>query len=110
MAENAAWSRVAKALASVRLGASGTPNAFFIRARYMSCLFVHRGEQDLGFALDEVGALGGTRVEAHLVERPGGVGDFEPPGNGLEEASQHSEVVLPGGVGYAALVPEVDHV
>jgi hypothetical protein len=49
-------------------------------------------------------------VEADLVERPGWIGDLEPPAEGLEEAPQHSEVVLPRGVGHPALVTQVHDV
>jgi hypothetical protein len=64
----------------------------------------------LGLTLREVVALGSGRVEAHLVEGSGRVGDFEPPAESLEEAPQHGQVVLPGGVGHTALISEVNHI
>ena len=49
-------------------------------------------------------------MEANLVEVRGGVWQLHPPGDGLEEAPQDREVVLPRRVGHAAPVAQVNHV
>src|SRR5215210_9001450 len=49
-------------------------------------------------------------MEANLVEVRGGVWQLHPPGDGLEEAPQDREMVLPRRVGHAAPVVQVHHV
>src|SRR5215210_6366962 len=49
-------------------------------------------------------------MEANLVEVRGGVWQLHPPGDGLEEAPQDREVVLPRRVGHGAPVAQVYYV